>query len=186
METLKDIKLRQGGTLADVVNLPADTAVDYTYRNCAHRTAVIRIVGTDDAILLKKDNLGNDNGYFYGYDCAWIEEGFFAAQRSYGQKCGDITKICGVPFEVTLAIGPNANLVEEFKNSIDFSKVGQAELHELEVCGISRRKEAIFRSLKHEISEELAEIIKKSGQKNSGRIAEYIARAARKNRKEGK
>ncbi|MDR0398011.1 MAG: hypothetical protein LBH36_02405 [Candidatus Nomurabacteria bacterium] len=147
------------------LELPRDTELEFVERQSrqpgtAYSRNVYRIVGTDDAVVVRHDT-----------DTAKILAGYFQARKDYGAACSKAARNCGLPFEVVLAVGPdNAEEFAQVAKSLR-GKVSQGEVYELS-CGIGRRKAALGRLLPE--SRLKVEILA-MGQKNSTRVAEFVA-----------
>lgn len=186
-----------GRTVASETGLAPETEVEYVCRQSrwtgtGYSNSIYRIVGTDDALVIRHNDGSVDNIY---WDNVRVEKGYFAAQRSYGTACRKASRKYCLPMEVCLAIGPK--LCEEFatevakvtyheggfigSNAVGFAKVEPYQLDDgavNELCaGIGRRKTAIL-SLLAECSEELRTKIGNMGQKNSERVARFFTAMA--------
>lgn len=164
-------------------------------RGTGYENDIYRIVGTDDAVVIGRNWYSQYSGF---HDTADFAPGYFAEQRAYGAACREASRTYDLPVEVCLAIGPDlvgefCLLVEQIRlapetpaRSWTADKDGVREttpkdpllypelLHELQNCGIYRRKEATL-ALLPEASEELVRRIESAGQVNSRRVAGYLA-----------
>lgn len=132
-----------------------------------YETDIFRIVGTDDALLIYRNEGGGQSPF---YDDPCFEEGYFAERRAYGKACGELAKKYKVPFELVLAIGPREKLVEYFAAlKVPFNKDWE---HELTGCGIARRKSAITEVIGETMAEKIS--LSSMGQINSARVARYL------------
>ena len=132
---------------------------------------VFRIDGSDDAIIVRT-----------GLNTrAVLERGYFAKSRSYAQACGRLSREFNIPFEVALVLGTDRAVYPRFTaevaSAVDALVAGEGSAPAAEddlCCGINRRKAALEWCLEQEVSEALR--IKRMGQKNSARLADYILR----------
>ena len=184
-----------GRTVSSETGLAPETEIEYIcylYRQTGtgYGNTLYRICGTDDALIIRHNSGPRDN---ICWDNVHIEKGYFAKQRPYGAACRKASKRYHLPMEVCLAVGPE--LCKEFaaeaakvtyhhggvicSNADDDCaetkpyRLDNGALHEL-FCGINRRKKAIL-ALIAECSEELKAKIEGMGQRNSERIAHFLA-----------
>lgn len=184
----------EGRTISSETGLAPETEVEYIssqsrWTGTGYYNSVYRVCGTDDALIIRHNDGPRDNVF---WDNVSIKKGYFAKQRSYGAACRRASRQYHLPMEVCLALGPE--LIAEFADeaakltyrrggSIYSTYEGDApiepyvlnstSLHEL-FCGIGRRKRAIL-GLIAGCSEELKAKIQEMGQKNSRRIAHFLA-----------
>lgn len=121
------------------------------------------------------------------------EEAKRAQERAYGRECRVAADFYGVPYPVALAIGPVyleefCRLVRRISPSLEGREYTNRDEQYAPIdpyvldegvrgelfCGIYRRKRAI-KALLPDMGRDLSERIARMGQRNSRRVAEYIA-----------
>lgn len=169
-------KYAEGRTVMSETGLPADTQVEYVGRQSrwtgtGYSNYLYRIVGTDDLLTIRHNDGPVDN---LSWDNVVVTKGYFAEQRSYGQRVGRLSRKYHIPFEVCLALGDNEELYPWFVNAmsdLDFVSIGT--IRDL-YAGINRRKSGLQAVLGDGLYETLN--IGSMGQNNSERIARYVAK----------
>ena len=184
----------EGRTISSETGLAPETEVEYIssqsrWTGTGYYNSVYRVCGTDDALIIRHNDGPRDNVF---WDNVVVEKGYFSKQRAYGAACREASRKHHLPMEVCLALSPE--FCEEFAAEVDkltYRREGaiygtyegdapiepyvlnSTSLHEL-FCGIGRRKRAIL-NLLAECSEELKAKISGMGQKNSRRVAHFLA-----------
>lgn len=99
-------------------------------------------------------------------------------RKAYGAAARVAARKSALPVTVVMAVGPEN--AEEFSSRISTMDALQTAVEHALGCGITRRKEAIFASLRisEDSSSPLAERIRHMGQEHSKRVANYIAELA--------
>jgi hypothetical protein len=183
--TIADINLENGSaayaagrTVMSETRLPADTKVEYVghrsrWTGTGYRNSLYRIVGTDDLLVIRHNDGPVDN---LDWDNVEVIHGYFRKQREYGREVGVLSKMYDIPFEVCLALGTNQEVYPRFTEAIKVArdKVGRTRLLADLKAGINRRKDGLLAVLGSELYDAIG--IESMGQKNSERLALYVAK----------
>ena len=164
-----------GRTVMSETGLPADTMVQYVERQSrwpgtGYSNSLYRIIGTDDLLTILHNNGPVDN---ISWDNVVVTKGYFAERRSYGQRVGRLSRKYHIPFDVCLALGDNEEVYPWFMSAMtNLDHVSIGTIRDL-YTGISRRKSGLLSVLGEELYETIG--IDSMGQKNSERIAHFVA-----------
>lgn len=176
---ISEIKLESGSdnvrTIMSETGLPATTMVQYVGRQTrwtgtGYSNSLYRIVGTDDLLVIYH-NSGSINNIYR--DSVAVTKEYFAEQKSYAKRVGILSRKYQIPFEVGLAIGDKEDLYSQLKNAMVNVDVSVGTIRDFN-AGINRRKAGIMAILGSELYNALN--IDSMGQRNSERIAQYLAK----------
>lgn len=170
-----------GRTVMSETGLPGDTKVEYVghrsrWTGTGYRNSLYRIVGTDDLLVIRHNDGPVNN---LDWDNVEVIQGYFRKQREFGREVGFISKMYDVPFEVCLALGTNQEVYPKFIGAIKVARDNNLRYTKLRLmgdlkAGINRRKDGLLAVLGSELYDAIG--IESMGQKNSERLALYVAK----------
>lgn len=161
-------------TMMSATGLSADTELEFIEQvarctGTGYRNSIYRVVGSDDAIIIKHNNGAPDN---LSWDSVEVITGYFAERKAYGQVVGMLTRKYRIPFEVGLAIGTKEKLYPWFLAACaQLDHLTEDDKSDLR-AGIARRKAGLQVALGQDLYDALD--IDGMGQRNSSRIASYV------------
>ena len=181
---VEDIKLENGNattnrTVMSETDLKAGTLVEHIetvsrMTGTAYKNSIYRVLGTDDALIIRHNDGPTDNIY---WDNAVVRRGYFSERREFAQRIGTLSNKYRIPFEVCLAIGDNEELYPLFLAAVsNLDNVSIKTMGDLN-AGIWRRKNALLNALGDHLYDLMK--IEEMGQRNSSRLAQYVAKRCR-------
>lgn len=169
-----------GRTVMSETGLAPETEVKFIgsqsrWKGTGYRNSLYRIDGTDDLLIILHNSGPVDNIF---WDNVAVTKGYFAEQKAYGQRVGVLARKYNIPFEVCLALGDNEDVYPQFIATVEKNPIVSEETINDLYAGISRRKSGLAEVLGQVLFELLK--IDSMGQKNSERIAYYVAERSTK------
>lgn len=127
-----------------------------------------------EKVYLDVSDLGYVGGPTFSISSQYVYNRRIDEKKAYSKRAGEISKNLDIPFDVALAIGKNANLLKGFTPP----KPTEKQHWELTQCGIDRRKDSIREIIGDTLFEDFK--ISKMGQKNSTRVAHWLAQEGKR------
>jgi hypothetical protein len=176
----------EGRTVATETGLPPDSLVELVetvsrQTGTGYRNSIYHVKGTYDAIIIRHNDGPADNIH---WDNVQLVKGYYSERKDYAKRIGNLSNKYRIPFEVCLAIGDREEAYPLFLSACaNVDRVSIRTYRDL-TAGIARRKKGIQDVLGNYLYDLIN--IEKMGQRNSQRVADYIAALYEKEQKKEK